>query len=217
MVMQNDKSAKSVTVAEMPEVEHPRMIPSERREQIIKAAISVIAHHGYWGFSMRQVAEECNLTEPAVVYHFKSKVKLLIAVLEHRDRIDMENFANHLGIHYDDVYAQSAQFGLYDITMAFVERNALQPELVQLYTIMQGEAISQKHPAHEYYQAREKRVLAMFERAACHDGIENPRSEALQVLSQMDGLQIRWLRDPAGVDFVGEWKNFADARWVHKS
>ena len=51
------------------------------------------------------------MTEPAVIYHFKNKVGLLIAVLEHRDREDMATFAHSLGVEPEDMWSGNAQFG----------------------------------------------------------------------------------------------------------
>lgn len=92
------------------------------------------------------------MTEPAVIYHFKNKVGLLIAVLEHRDREDMATFAHSLGVEPEDMWSGNAQFGIRDICAALMERNAAQPEMVRLYTVLQGESLNEHHPAYEYYQ-----------------------------------------------------------------
>ena len=190
-----------------------RIDPAERREQVIARATLIIARHGYWGFSVRQVAEACGLTEPAVIYHFKNKVGLLTAVLEHRDCEDMSRFAHQLGVEVDDVWEGKVWFGLRDICDALVRRNAGQPEIVRLYTVLQGEALEPHHPAYEYYRNRERRVLRILARAADHDGIVEPEREARVVLSMMDGIQLRWLHDPEHVDLIREWAAFADDRW----
>ena len=190
-----------------------RLDPAERREQIISQATSIIARHGYWGFSVRQVAEACGLTEPAVIYHFKNKVGLLTAVLEHRDREDMSMFAHRLGVEAEDVWGGKVQFGLRDICDALMGRNAGQPEIVRLYTVLQGEALEPRHPAYDYYHAREQRVLRILARAAEYDGIAEPDREARVVLGMMDGIQLRWLHDLEHVDLTADWAAFAGERW----
>ncbi|WP_207760114.1 TetR/AcrR family transcriptional regulator [Bifidobacterium scaligerum] len=193
-----------------------RLAPAERREQIIEAASRVIAQNGFWGFAVRQVADECGLTEPAVIYHFKNKVGLLIAVLEHRDREDMTIFAHTLGVEAEDVWNGMVDFGIRELCAALVARNAAQPEMVRLYTVLQGESLNDHHPAYQYFQQREERVLDNMTRAAERDGIENPRREALAALSMMDGIQVRWLREPDAVDLVAEWNAYADSRWPRR-
>ena len=38
----------------------------------------------------------------------------------------------------------------------------------------------------------------------------DPERTALQVLSAMEGLQLRWLNGSHDVDFIGEWKAIID-------
>ena len=190
-----------------------RLPPSERREQIIDAASHVIAQHGFWGFSVRQVAEECGLTEPAVIYHFKSKVGLLIAVLEHRDRVDMALFAHSLGVEPEDIWNGDAQFGIRALCSALMRRNAQQPEMVRLYAVLQGEALNDHHPAYRYFQQREQRVIETLTRGAERCTLADPAREARMALAMMDGIQVRWLRDPEHIDLIDEWNAYADERW----
>ncbi|ETY70628.1 TetR family transcriptional regulator [Bifidobacterium moukalabense DSM 27321] len=192
---------------------HSRLGPAERREQIIDAASQLISRNGFWGFSVRQVAAQCDLTEPAVIYHFKNKVGLLIAVLERRDREDMAQYSHSLGVEPEEIWNGDVRFGIRSICDVLMARNAKQPEIVRLYTILQGESLSDHHPAYEYYQKRERRVISMLTRAAEYDGLERPRQEARMALSVMDGIQLRWLRDPEGVDLMSLWHAYADARW----
>lgn len=189
-----------------------RLSPAERRAQVIEVATRVIATRGFWGFSLQQVADAAHVTEPAIVYHFKSKVGLLIAVLEHRDKEDMGYFAQTLGVSLEDVWAENAQFSLQAICTTLMERNAQQPEIVRLYTVLQGESLNEKHPAYSYYQKREERVLRMLTRAGRHDHIENPVREARLLLSVMDGIQVRWLRSHGAMDLLTEWGSFASTR-----
>lgn len=197
------KSAKSY----LPK-KRTRLSVEERKSQIIEAATTLIAEHGFWGFTMRQVAEACELTEPAVIYHFKSKSELLVEVLARRDEADLRNLASHLGITYDDLWADPAPFGLVELCETLVQKNVQQPEIVRLYTVMQGESLSRRHPAYQYYQDREEWATAMFARAAAHDALSDSVREGRIVFAQMDGLQLRWLRSPETIDLVAEWDAF---------
>lgn len=180
----------------------------ERKEQILDAATHIIGNNGYWGFTVRQVAEACKLTEPAILYHFKNKEKLLVAVLSRRDDIDLHNMASELHIGIDDLWVDPTEFGLWDLCQAAVKQNSKQPELVRLYTIMQGESLNSEHPAYAYFQNRERWATSLFARAAKHDGYPDPLSTAQFVLSEMDGIQIRWLRDLGHFDLLASWAAF---------
>jgi hypothetical protein len=96
--------------------------------------------------------------------------------------------------------------GLRELCAALVRRNARQPEIVRLYTVLNGESLDPAHPAHEYFLTRERWALDLFASAARGSGGEQ---QALQVLAAMDGLQLRWLRDLDGIDLVAEWDAIA--------
>lgn len=52
------------------------------REQILISAAKLFIEHGYYGLSMRQIAESVGVTKAALYYHFKDKEDLFLAVLE---------------------------------------------------------------------------------------------------------------------------------------
>ena len=75
---------------------------------------------------------------------------------------------------------------------------------------MVSEALSKDHPVHEYFEQREINLLKEYAFAAKRDGVADPERTALQVLSAMEGLQLRWLNGSHDVDFIGEWKAIID-------
>jgi len=52
------------------------------RDQIISAATLLFIQHGYFGLSMRLIAETVGVTKAALYYHFKDKEDLFLAILE---------------------------------------------------------------------------------------------------------------------------------------
>ena len=90
-----------------------------------------------------------------------------------------------------------------------VRRNAEQPEVVRLYALLSAESLQPGHPVHEYFREREERALGTFASARIASG--GGAQLARLVLAAMDGLQLRWLRDPDGVDLVQEWRAAAAA------
>jgi AcrR family transcriptional regulator len=60
-----------------------RHLPAaERREQIARVALDLIAHHGLKGLSMAAVARRLGLVPSAIYRHFRSKDELIDATLE---------------------------------------------------------------------------------------------------------------------------------------
>jgi AcrR family transcriptional regulator len=63
----------------------PRLPPAERREQLLDAALAVIAEHGYGGVSMEAIARAAGVTKPVVYDLFANLGELLRALLEREE------------------------------------------------------------------------------------------------------------------------------------
>src|ERR1700735_5296025 len=83
----------------------------------------------------------CGLTVPGLLRHVESKVGLLIAVLEHRDVEDALSLRAHLGATEEEMpldwaTGYPAGVGLRRLCDATMRRNAIQPEIVRLFTVL---------------------------------------------------------------------------------
>ena len=172
-----------------------RLPALQRREQLLDAATTLIAERGYWGLSLQDVADACGITLPGVLHHFGSKDGLLVAVLEHRDRLDTAALVEHL--------EAGAPPDLAGVCDAIVSRNAGQREIVRLYAVLEVESLAPDHPAHAFFAERQRRTLALLTRWA--PAARSGDALARHILALMDGLQIQWLRDPE-LDLVAEWR-----------
>ncbi|GAA4531265.1 hypothetical protein GCM10023160_33460 [Brachybacterium paraconglomeratum] len=91
-----------------------------------------------------------------------------------------------------------------DLLHRLVVRNATQPEIVRLYSILRVESLYPGHLAHDYFRDRDASVLRSF--ATLFTGhVTTPEAFARQLLALMGGLEEQWMRDPGGIDFVAEW------------
>lgn len=181
-----------------------RLSASERRRQIVDVATRLIAERGYWGTSINDIATECAITDAGVLHHFPTKGNLLLSVMEKRDEADRVALANSLGLTRDTLYDRIHSVGLTELSTAMVQRNATQPEIVQLYSVLSTESLEPDHPAHEYFRDRENLAIETFGSAASTLSL-TPVQRGRLVLSLMDGLQLRWLRAPSDMDLVAEW------------
>ncbi|WP_203738979.1 TetR/AcrR family transcriptional regulator [Actinoplanes cyaneus] len=185
-----------------------RLPAAERRRQILDVTTRLIAERGFWGLSMQDVADGCGLTVPGLLHHVGSKDNLLVAVLELRDEEDHRALAAALGRPVDEL---AGIVPLPEICLTLVRRNAGQPEIVRLFAVLEAESLAPAHPAHRYFQARQESTINAMTLLARAHGVPNPEILARQVMALMDGLQIQWLRDPAGIDLVATWTAAADA------
>lgn len=190
------------------------MSADQRRTSILKSTIACISKFGFWGFTIRDVAEAEGVTEAGLLYYFNSKEELLVKTLEYADNINAEAIAKRLGVNDEtdisDGLGYHGDFSLKTLTTATVEANVTRPQLVSLYIVLQGESLEDNHPAHQFFLEREQKVLREYAFVAKRDGLENPERIAVQTLSAMDGLQVRWLTGGKTMDFVEEWKRFID-------
>lgn len=56
---------------------------SERRSEILEAALTVFIHKGYSDTRMDDIVEEIGLSKGAIYHHFQSKRELFVALIEH--------------------------------------------------------------------------------------------------------------------------------------
>ncbi|NRQ34887.1 TetR family transcriptional regulator [Nonomuraea sp. NN258] len=178
-----------------------------RKERILATALLEFAENGYRGASLARIAERVELSQAGLLHHFKSKDRLLIAVLDYRDALDERRF---------DFAAMSAVAALHAL-VGVVEHNARVPGLVQLFSVISGEAVTPDHPGHEWARERYRRLRANVAEAL-RQGAErgefradlDAEAHADRLIAMMDGLQTQWLIDPDRVDMAAVFRGYVD-------
>jgi AcrR family transcriptional regulator len=164
---------------------------AERREQILQAAYEAIDEHGERA-SLQDIADRVGVTQPALTYYFPTRVDLLLAVLERRDRRGRE-------------IASAAASGKSMVeAMAASARHATDhPGLAKLYVTLSAAATDPESPAHDYFTERYRalgaevtRELEAQQKAGALRADQPAGHLARAVLAVMDGLQIQWMHDP---------------------
>jgi len=175
-----------------------RVRSEERRAEIVRAALEVIAERGYRGASLAAVAERVGLTQQGLLHYFPTKDALLVAVLKDRDRWD----------------AVPATRWRVDLLASLVEYNAMRPGIIQTFSALLGESVTEGHPARPYFTERYRQVranMAAVLRTEYGDRLPNgltPERTAPLLVAVMDGLQYQWLLDPESVDMPGAFRDF---------
>jgi AcrR family transcriptional regulator len=72
------------------------MAPSERREQVLDAALHVIVEQGYEGVSIEAIARAAGVTRPVIYDHFANLGALLQALIGREERIALGQLARVL-------------------------------------------------------------------------------------------------------------------------
>ncbi|MCB7135270.1 TetR/AcrR family transcriptional regulator [Cellulosimicrobium marinum] len=178
----------------------PRPETIARREEILRAAARVFGAKGYHQGSLAEVAEQVGITHAGVLHHFGSKDRLLTAVLEHRDRSDVE--------HLDPQHIPEG-LDLFRHLVATAAANAERPGLVQTYTVLTGESVTDGHPAAPWVAERFRVLradIATALRAVAGTDVDLDAAAldraASSIIAVMDGLQVQWLLAPDAVDLA---------------
>ncbi|MFJ4687944.1 TetR/AcrR family transcriptional regulator [Streptomyces sp. NPDC091377] len=180
------------------EVMSARVRSEERRAELVRAALEVIAERGYRGASLAAVAERVGLTQQGLLHYFPTKDALLVAVLQERDQWD----------------AVPATRWRVELLAALVEYNVMRPGIVQTFSALLGESVTEDHPARAYFTERYARVRENFAdvlRTEYGERLPNgltPERAAPLLVAVMDGLQYQWLLDPESVDMPGAFRDF---------
>ncbi|MQM27242.1 TetR/AcrR family transcriptional regulator [Glycomyces albidus] len=173
-----------------------------RREEIVRAAMEVIAERGYRGASLAAVAEKVGLTQQGLLHYFPSKEDLLIAVLTMRDEWDR-----------GDRVAGGDPMTVAQ-TVGVVEANAHRPAIIRTFSALLGESVTEDHPAETYFRERYRRVrreMVATLRERWGDRLPSgltPEEAAPLAVAIMDGLQYQWLHDPESIDMPASFRDF---------
>ncbi|MCP1428701.1 AcrR family transcriptional regulator [Microbacterium foliorum] len=178
----------------------------EKRELILKAAVEIFGNKGSTNGTLADVAEQVGITHAGVLHHFGSKQNLLLEVLAYRDQADVAELA-------EKRIPRGPELFLHLVRTAI--SNELRPGIVQAYTVLSSESVTDNHPGREYFEERyttlRREVTEAFQLLCAQEGVDEPdtiATGAASILAVMDGLQLQWLLHRDVVD-LGEASEFA--------
>jgi AcrR family transcriptional regulator len=177
-----------------------------KRTEILKAAIETFGAKGSTNGTLADIAEQVGMTHAGVLHHFGSKQNLLLEVLAYRDHSDVEALA-------DQHIPGGPELFLHLVRTAY--SNALRPGIVQVYTVLSSESVTEDHPGRRYFEERYRvlrgEIRDAFELLCAQQDVTDPDTidmASASILAVMDGLQLQWLLDPAALD-LGAATEFA--------
>lgn len=165
-----------------------------RRQEILDAALDVLATQGLRNSTLDEIAARVGITRQGVLHYFGSREHLMLAVLETRDLYD-------IAAAEDERRSGATPI---ESLLRSVERTRKAPGLARLYTQLAAEATDPEHPAHEFFRRRYDRIRGVTATQLEHDVAEGKArpSGSTDVVAQLlpallDGLQLQWLLDPS--------------------
>ncbi|HEU4756468.1 MAG TPA: TetR/AcrR family transcriptional regulator [Agromyces sp.] len=165
-----------------------------KREEILTAALEVIARRGYGRTSVRELADAVGLSQAGLLHYFSSKEELFAEVLRKRDEVDRAAL--------DSVPRGDDSEG--DRFVRTIRHNADVPGLVQLYARLSSEATEPEHPARGYFEEHYRGLRGLTSdtirdgqaAGTIRDDVDADQAASL-LLAVADGLQTQWLMDPS--------------------
>lgn len=189
----------------------PQKRSGQKRADILQAAMAVFGEHGYANGSLSDIAERVGMTHAGVLHHFGSKEQLLIALLEYRDDADVAELEGH--------HAPRGA-ALLDHLVDTTATNEQRPGIIQAYTVLLGESVTDSHPGKSFFAGRYIGLRDMISSAvadATHLEGDDPRvsQAASAIIATMDGLQTQWLLNGDAVDMRASVRMTIDAITTH--
>lgn len=178
----------------------------QKRMDILKAAVEIFGNKGYTNGTLADIADQVGMTHAGVLHHFGSKQRLLLEVLAYRDQADVADLV-------EQHIPGGPELFLHLVRTAFA--NAQRAGIVQVYTVLSAESVTDDHPARDFFEERyttlRREVSTAFSDLCAQEGVTEPETIAAAsaaILAVMDGLQMQWLLHPATIE-LGDATEFA--------
>ena len=127
------------------------MRPSSKT-QILQAAVRVTERHGITALTLEAAAEEAGLTKPGLMYHFRTRDDLLIAIQRHLTETWEEQLLTELGKPLEQSTAQERAAAYARVNahgpaskaeLAFMVESAASSELAQVWNDLMARWVPQ--------------------------------------------------------------------------
>lgn len=177
-----------------------------RRLAVLQAARRLFAQSGFKGTSLMSVAKEAGITDAGLLYHFPTKIDLLLAVIEEGDREQ-----------------DAALSRVPDASgMALIERMATfgadlqdDPVLTALDVTLSAEHLQDDSAANRYFRERyqrfRKQLAAAFSDARDQGALSrqtDPKAEAELMIAVLDGLRLQWILSEGKVSMANGMRRY---------
>ena len=124
-----------------------KLTASERRSQIVAAAMNLFSARGFRGVTTKELAKACGVSEPTLYEHFADKNELYCAILE-----EASNDAQDVDLKIDEAFAGQlapAEFfrSLAEVILRFLDKNPNYSRLI-LFSALEGHSLAEIHFEH---------------------------------------------------------------------
>lgn len=194
-------------------VSERREQPSESRERILAAAVSVFSLKGFQRASLDEIAAEAQLTKGAIYWHFRSKNDLFTSLLEYRFQQHTEPLAEELALALAAPTIQARQQAIATMLRDMLNRfhdNAAWPRLYLEFVSQTRDAQIASSMAKLYDHARllAKQMIMRLVDAGITDPDLDADTVSIFWCALIDGFMLAWVMKP---------ETFADGQLVERT
>lgn len=164
---------------------------AERRKQIAKGLMKVMAKRGYDGASIAEIAAAADLTTGLIHYHFKNKQEVLLAVLEGLIRTHDDELGKRLLDKPQDTIEQLKAFIDFHLGLG----SDANPEALGAWLVLSGEALRQQVVREAFERAITKYVNLLH--SIIEKGVEagkmecaDPKAAASALMATIQGYFV---------------------------
>lgn len=167
----------------------------QRLETILDATTELMSKYGFYGTSLERIGDKVGISKQNLIYYIKNKKNLMMLLIEKRYD-DTPEYNDFLSDHDPDITPGAAPATLPAYYRMLARVNGQRPEFVQLFSMLNVEALESSHPAHAYFTQRNQWAIDKMARIRWRvpAGIDW-REKMITANAMMDGIQIYWLRD----------------------
>lgn len=146
------------------------------RTTIIRGATQLLSTRGYYGFSLRDLAEEIGVSHPTVMYHFPTKDALVLNVIEAFEEafgifdVEVVSAETEDGTPGDPILEERGakvstmnEWIAAHLRLAAAPDNQVMTDLDRVFTV---ESVNDSHPAHDHFSYRVDAMLQLLEKLA---------------------------------------------------
>lgn len=187
--------------------------PSESRERILAAAVSVFSLKGFQRASLDEIAAEAQLTKGAIYWHFRSKNDLFTSLLEYRFQQHTAPLAEELALALAAPTIQARQQAIATMLRDMLNRfhdNAAWPRLYLEFVSQTRDAQIASSMAKLYDHARllAKQMIMRLVDAGITDPDLDADTVSIFWCALIDGFMLAWVMKPV---------TFADGQLVERT
>jgi len=164
---------------------------TDTQEQILDAALACIARDGVDSTSLRDVAQEADVSLGLLGYHFDDRQTLIVAAFElATDRLLAQSLASLKGLSDPSARAEAFVLGAFNESFLAPDYLALR---VSLWAIARNDDLIAKTEAKHYRRYRDK-MVELLEAALPDLDRQEHQDRATDIIVMQNGLWLDWSR-----------------------